>query len=756
MKNHRFSVLKPEMLVCMGLALSPVAQAQLALEEVIVTSQKREQSAQDVPVALTAISADTIEKLGISQTQDLARLAPSLTVGEGDNKQNSSFRLRGVGTDVFSVGVEQSVAFIIDDVSAVQAGQAMAGLMDIERVEILRGPQSTLFGKSASAGVISVTTKAPAEEFEGSIEISATSDEEQRVQGSISGPLTDNLAYRLSGFWTDREGFIENLSTGEDVNAADSSGFRAKLQWDISDSITATLGAYTTEEDDTCCALTWRSLDPAALVFGFVPGDIDEGITPSDTNLQFRSEDGPVEHTETDGVNLKLEIGLGEFTLTSITAFDNWEFSNDGDVDFSNVDVFGFFTGGALTGGFFSESATETEYMSQELRLASPSYDNFEYLVGLYYADVETDRTFLRNPGLPIIPSDWAGTVGTESMALFGQATFKFSDATSLTAGLRYNHEEITVQFTDNLLAPPSDVRATNDDDVVVGKLSLQHFLADEVMLFASYSRGYKGQAFDMTSGFTQVKADSPVAPETSDSFEIGIKSKLFDNRLLLNAVAFYTEYQDYQAQSTTVLPDGSLVVNINNVGELETSGLELEGVALINENLTISLNAAFIDATVKEFLAANCYPRQTEALGCDVRDGLGALTNQQNIIDGELPNSPDAKISLIADYQTDLTNLPFYGFANLSYVWQDSVNFSLTQNPLTRHDSYGVANISIGINDNDDRYRVTVFVNNLTDENYSSGIGDLGVLYGQRVAITNNFSRASQRHAGVRLKVSF
>lgn len=748
MKSHCVIVLQLRTFICLALITVPFAQAQLALEEVIVTSQKREQSAQDVPVALTAISADTIEKLGIGQTQDLVRLAPSLTVGEGDNKQNSSFRLRGVGTDVFSVGVEQSVAFIIDDVSAVQAGQAMAGLADIERVEILRGPQSTLFGKSASAGVVSITTKAPSDEFEGFVEVSATDDDEQRVQASISGPLTDSFAYRLSGFWTDREGFIENLSTGEDVNAADSSGFRGKLQWDISDSITATLGAYTTEEDDTCCALTWQDLAPTALVFGFVPGDIDAGITPSDTNTTFRSEDGPVEHTETDGINLKLEIGLGDFTLTSITAYDTWDFSNDGDVDFSNVDVFGFFTGGALTGGFFSQSTTETEYRSQEFRLASPEYDNFDYLIGLYYADVETDRSFLRNPGLPIIPSDWVGTVGTESMALFGQMTVRFGEATSLTGGLRFNREEISVQFTDNLLAPPSNISGRDDDDVVVGKLSIQHFLADEVMLFASYSRGYKGQAYDVTSGFSQFKADSPVAPETSDSYEIGIKSKLFDNRLQLNAVAFFTEYEDYQAQSTRVTPEGALVVNINNVGVLETSGLELEGVALINENLSISLNAAFIDATVKEFLGANCYPRQTMELGC--------VANQQDIINGELPNSPDSKFSLIADYTVELSNLPFYGFANLSYVWQDSVNFSLTQNPLTEHSSYGVANLSIGINDNDDRYRVTAFVNNLSDENFRTGLADLGQLYGNAIAITNNFSRASQRHAGVRLKISF
>ena len=729
--------------------LAPTVLAQARqLEEVIVTAQKRAESAQNVPVALTAISSDIIEKLGINQTQDLVKLAPSLTVGQGDNKQNSGFRLRGVGTSAYSIGVEQSVAVIVDGVSTVQAGQSLANLVDVERIEILRGPQSTLFGKSASAGVISVVTKAPASEFEGSIELTLTDDDEEKVLASVSGPISDSLAYRLTGHWSDRDGFVDNLSIGEDVNGEESKGLRGKLQWDASDTTEVVLTGYYSESESTCCALTWADLDPEAQVFGFVPGEVAPGITPSDKNLDFRSDDGPVTETENSGANLRINMSIGDFTLTSITAVDEWQYKNDGDVDFSNVDVFGFFTAGAVNGGFFSFSDVTTDFFSQEIRLSSPSYDNFDYLIGLYYAEADTDRSFQRNVGLGIFEADWDTTASTESLAIFGQATWRFTEATSVTVGLRWNDEEISVDFADNTAEPAAQMSGSNSDMEMLGNVSLQHFLAEDIMVYARYASGYKGQAYDISTGFSQDKADTPVAPETSDAYEIGFKSTLLDNRLQLNAAAFYTEYQNFQAQSSKLV-DGELIANLNNVGELETKGIELDALALIGDNLTLTFGAAYIDATIEKFDGASCYGGQTPETGC-----VGGL---QDVAGGELPNSPEWKFNVMADYQWELANMPFYGFANFSYVWQDEVRFSLLQNPLTDHDSYGVGDLSFGINERaNDRYRVTAFVNNVTDENYRSGLGDLRGLYGQKTALANIFSRNSQRYYGVRVKFSF
>lgn len=731
------------------LAVSSVYGQDRMLEEVVVTATKRAENSQAIPIAINAIGADMIEKMDIRRTEDLVRLAPSLTSTIGDNKQNSGFRLRGIGTSAFSIGVEQSVAVIVDDVATVQQGQSISDLADIERIEVLRGPQSTLFGKSASAGAINVVTKGASEEFEGSIELSATDDDETRVSASISGPISDSLGFRLSGFWSDYDGNVENLSSNSMVNSQENQGVRGKLEWQVNDGIDVTIIAHASEDESTCCALTWASFDPAGRVFGFVPGDVIEGITPSSENYKFRSDDGPVDETENSGASIRANFAMGEHTLTSITAVNTWEYSNDGDVDFSNVDVFGFFTGGALSGGFFSQSAVETDFFSQELRLVSPSDDKFEYLVGLYYADAETDRSFLRNPGLPIIPSDWVANATTETLALFGQFTWRFTEATSVTAGLRWNDEEITVDFTDNLAATDPQRTGKGSDDEVLGNLSLQHFINEDTMVYARYAQGYKGQAYDIATGFTQNEADNPVAPETSDSISFGIKSTLFDGRLRLNATAFFAEYEDFQAQSSRIFPDGSVDLTLNNVGELETQGLELEGAALIGDNLTLTFGAAFIDAEIKSFLGANCFAGQTEAQGC--------IDDTQDIRGGALSNAPDSKFNIGIEYAQNFDSLPFDGFFLLSYVWQDEVQFDLTQHPRTIHDSYGVANLSFGINERaNDRYRVTAFVNNLTDENYRSSLADLGALYGGVDAFAQTFSRNSERHVGVRLKFSF
>jgi iron complex outermembrane receptor protein len=724
---------------------------QRILEEVIVTAQKRAESSQDIPVAVTAINFETLENLGITKTQDLVKLTPSLSVGGrfANSKQNTSFSLRGVGTSAFSVGVEQSVAVVLDDVSTVQAGQALTNLIDIERIEVLRGPQSTLFGKSASAGLLNIVTKAPADEFEGTVELTATDDDEQRVQGSVSGPISNTMAYRLTGYWSDRDGYIDNLTDGDEVNDEDNKGLRGKFQWDINDNLDALLIGYWSEAESTCCALTWRELDPDARVFGFVPEDPAVGINPDDDNLDYRADNPPDDETDNSGGSLRFNLALGEFTLTSISAYDNWDYTDAGEVDNSDVDVQGALTGGLLSGGIYSESETETDYFSQEFRLVSPSYEHFDYLLGLFYADADTDREFLRI-GIPLA-SNWTGNVGTESMAVFGQGTWRFSEATSVIVGLRWNDEEITADFND-LLIPDSDrISGDDSDSEVLGNVSLQHFFTDDIMVYARYAQGYKGQAFDMTATFSENKAENPVEPETSDAYEIGIKTKMWDQRLQLNATAFYTEYDDFQAESTRLNPDGSLTTNLNNVGELETKGVELEGVALIGNNLTVSFGAAYIDAVVKTFDDADCYPGQAF-------EGVGCVDKKQDISNGELPNSPDWKWNVAADYHLELDSMPFYGFVNLTYVWQDEVNFSLLQNPLAEHDSYGVGDFNFGINDKDDRYRVTAFVNNFTDESFSLTVLDYRDVYGGGTtrSLLGSNPRASQRYYGMRVRFNF
>lgn len=727
---------------------APLVFSQAALEEVIVTAQKREQSAQDVPVALTAVGAEAIESMGIQEFSDVTRISPSLTMTSGNNKQQTSISIRGIGTNVFSIGVEPSVSVVIDNVSQVQPGQALANLVDVERIEVLRGPQSTLFGKNSSAGLVNVTTKSPSDILEGSLEMTATDDDQLRTVGTLSGPLGDSFGYRLMAFYDDRDGYLDNLTTGSDLNGGLSKGGRGKFVWDATDVLSATLILGYAEDKVNCCGINWLQLDPQAKILGFVPGDPAAGIKPGENNRKIRTDDAALGESEDTSGSLQLTYNMGEFSLTSVTAFDHWEYANNEDVDFSDVDVAGVLTRGALHGGIASYSEVETDFFSQELRLDSPIYDNFDYLVGLYYADAETDRSFERS----IIVADWDAVAKTESFALFGQANWRVTEATMLTAGLRYNREEISVDYDD---IPSSSFYTGDDSDsVTLGKLSIQHFLNEQSMLFASYSRGYKGQAYDISTGFNQDKADNPVAPENSDAYEIGIKTTLFDQRLQLNIVGFYTEYDNYQAQNSRVNSDGTVDLEISNVGVLETQGIEVDAVAIIGENFLLRTGFAWIDATVKEYPGARCYPGQTAAQGCvEIAPGVVA----QDLAGAELNNSPDYKLTLAGEYTLPLASMPFDGFANFSYRWQDDVIFALSQDPLTEYDSYGVLDLSLGIVERDtSAYKVTLFVNNVLDESYVVSIGNLNGLYSGGVALGQVLARDSQRYAGVRVKFHF
>lgn len=716
----------------------------LTVEEVIVTAQKRAESAQDIPVALTAISAETMENMGVQSFSDLTKVSSSLTIRDSSNKNESPISLRGIGTYSFSIGTEPSVLVIIDDIPVAKSGASFTNLMDIERVEVLRGPQSTLFGKNASAGVINIVTKAPSEEFEGTIDLQATDDEEYRVAGNVSGMVSDTVGVRVGAYYTDREGHIKNLTTGKNRNGSESYGARGKLVADLSEDLTATIIAEYNETDENCCAAPFRVATPTALFFGGIPV-LGPNLEPSDENTSVRL-DGPNQSESTDWLtSVKFEYEMGDYTLASITGYRDWEY--DWMIDVDGLDSFTLNQGGPY----------DTTLLTQEFRIASPSSDTFEYVAGLYYAETENTRAFSRGP---IALSNWVGTADSESYSIFGQAKWGLSEKLVLVTGLRYQYEEISTTFVDNRADRScSDGCAGDDDDsVVTGKIALQYFIDEDNMVFGGFSRGYKGQTYDVTSAFTQRTADNPVRPEESDAFELGIKSTLFDGQLQLNATAFYSEYTDFQAQSTVQDAEtGTLDFLLNNVGELETQGLEIDAIAVLTENFRMNIGLAFIDATIKSFQGADCYAFQSAAQGCVPIDpsnpGLG---DAQDLSGKELANSPDFKATIGGDLTIPLSDQPFDGFLNFSYQYQDDTNFDLLQNPGTVQDAYGIFNLSLGIAAKDDKesYRVTLFVNNVFDEFYVTNIGP-GTFTSEEV-FTHQVPRSAERYAGLKLKMNF
>ena len=725
--------------------------ADYAIEEIIVQATKRSESVQDVPVAINVVDEGTIEALGIEQFTDITKVSPSLTISQGDWATNSSFNLRGIGTNVFSINIEPSVSIIVDDVPLVRSAQAFSDLSDIQTIEVLRGPQSTLFGKSASAGVLNIRTKAPSDEMSGGVRITATDDDERAVSASLSGPLGNTAGFRLSAFTKDREdGHIRNVFTGKDVNGSDSQGVRGKFYWDITDSVSAQLTVEHSESESTCCHRPYRDVSAGAAFLDSLPGAaVLGGLTPSEDNDAVAVDDATTDESENQMVALRIEVDIGDHQLISVSSLTEWDYDVATDVDGTSFDLLALFTEGRQSGGLIQGGGFELESVTQEFRLVSPASDDFEYVVGLYYSDISFDRDFMR---APLFAANWAADTGSETLALYAQGTWSLTEKTDITVGARVNREEISQTFNNTLSGAAFD---SNDDDTAVpGKVSFQHYLNDDVMWFASYSIGYKGQGYDISSSFNQNTADNPVEPEDSQSFEFGMKGTFLNGRLQFNPTVFVANYDSFQAQQARIV-GGVVELGIANVGELETYGIEVDFQALLTENLRLIGGFAWTQAEIKSFDGADCWSGQTAGQGCVPNPVTG--NNSQDLGGEDLNNSPDFKMTLSAEYSRSFETMPFDGYFNISYQWQSDVNFSLLADPGAEQEAYGVVNMNMGIVESSDRrYEVSVFINNAFGEEYVTGIGNVGGLWGGSPVYINVIPREAKRYAGIRLGVNF
>lgn len=706
----------------------------LALEEVIVTATKREQSLQDVSVAVTALSDEMIREQQITSSEDLIGLVPSLTLQKGSNPRQTSFNIRGIGTQSFSSAVEPSVSTMLDGVVMGRSGQAFMQLLDLQRVEVLRGPQGTLFGKNATAGVVHLITKNPTEEHTGEIMGTIISDEEYRAGVTLSGPVTDSLGYRLTASGNDVAGYTKNLFTGNDLNGSDEWSVRGKLRWS-SDTVEVKWASDYSESNCDCSASPIHSLDPSDGNAGhdsFVEGVLDliAPVVPGDENTKVNQNREGSSETELWGHSLEVNWDVGDFTLTSITAVRGFEIGGkaDGDLDSQPVDVLGFSQNGV----------TEQEQFTQELRLTSPADGKLTYVAGLFYFDQNVDRTF--NRSFLIVPGNpGQGTavfeVDTKNWAAFGEATLSLNDNWRMILGARYTEDELDWEFSriregfpvgvpDPVPLTPGD---TEEDDFS-GKLALQWDFSDEGMAYISYAEGYKGPAFDLTFGTSPIGLER-VEPETSESWELGVKTTLFDGQVMLNAALFHSVYDNFQSQAF-LDPDGQpncpadnpgcdpnddpgsfLLIN---AGEVSTQGLELDFLAQVTENIRISGGLALIDAKIDDYPAGNCSEGQKFRGECP-----GDL---QDLSDGDLPFSPEWKVNLTGTYTWNRDSAFDVVFV-ASLRAQDEVQFGLHQDKNTIGDSQAIVDFSTKLRGHSENWETTFFVKNVTDEFYPNNI---------------------------------
>jgi iron complex outermembrane receptor protein len=742
----------------LGLGVTPAAMAQNAatadssatLQTVVVTAQKRAEPMQKTPVAINMVDAKTIENQRIVGFEDLARVSPAMTVTQ--NSTNSSVSLRGVGTQSFSIGVESAVLVIVDDVPVVQQLQAFSNLSDVERIEVLRGPQGTLFGKNAAAGVVNIVTKESSEALSGSVQATLTNDREKRVEASVSGPLGERVGFRLNTYGVERIGYTDNLTNGHRVNGENAKGLRARLDWHPVADLKFRFIADYAERHGLGPDPSFVSVAPGAKLFNIVD------VSPALVGLHLGMDNFAVRVDEDGGYTSKqntlsavMNWNLGQNTLTSITSYQDWKFNFTLDSDATDMDVLKVQTNGAVSGGLVSGGPYQSTMLTQELRIASNGNRTLNYLAGLYYADADNHRSFHRGPVMYV--ADWTAKATNKTSAVFGQVDYKLAEDTKLTAGMRANHQSIAVDFNDRVTAIPTNYVGETSENAITKKVSLQHNLAKDVMVFASFSTGYKGSGYDISTGFNPWRAQHPVNPEKSKAYEIGAKSRFLNNRLQLNATVFSTDYNDFQAQSVVLdNSTGLLSAQLNNVGKLRTRGMELEFAYKPSRALLLDAGLAFTEAKIRSFPNAACYFGQTLAQGC-VPFGTAKV---QDLAGAALPNAPRVKGNAGATYDVALGDTDLKGSFNLNYQYQSKVNFDLFRNPLTEQPAYGIVNGSFSLINSLKGYKVTFFANNILDKHYAGNLIDLYGSYGSNHVITATLPRNAQRYVGVRLKYEF
>ncbi|GGY02655.1 TonB-dependent receptor [Massilia dura] len=760
------------------------------LEQVVVTANKRAQNLQDVPAAISVISDATLQRANVRDIDDLPSLSPALTISYGSQPGNNSINMRGIGTFSLGIGTESDVSVIVDDIPMGMQAGAFKDMTDIFRVEVLKGPQSTLFGKSSIAGVLNITTKPIAGTRKASTSFLLTDDREWRASATVSGPVSDTLRGRITVSKTGFGGVVDNIYDGSKLNGSRGETIMGKFEWNPTDQFQAVFSPHYNRTNRNCCVNPYTSMTPGGF-YQNVPQlpatELNAGIPIGPGNTKV-SNDYPAGGKFRDaGAGLRLNWQFGDdsalagHNLTSITSFDNYHMDDYQDGDGTSADILRYLpvngrpTG--LSGGLYSYGTFDVKSVTQEVRLTSPDTGRFRYVAGFWYGRNMLGRVLVRAPASSYVTAYEAQAWNT-NYALFGQSSFAITATTSVIAGLRANREDSGYGFT-RFTPPPAALVPTefytddHSDNAVTGKLELEHHLNRDAMAYAVYSTGYKGVAYDLTSGFNAAVArNQPVDPEKAKNFELGVKTTLLDNRATLDIALFNTNFRGFQQSAGFVDDDNIFRTTLHSIGGLRTRGLEVDGTLRVSRALLLNGSFAWTQATITEFENGPCYSVLNAAgTGAAVGGNCApnpkyANANVQNLAGATLPNAPKIKLNLGGQFDLPLREAGFDLFFTGAYRWQSRTQFALNQDPVTVQGAYGIANVGFGLKDKRDRYKLSVFVNNLFDKTYAIGLGN-SVATGtwsarapNPVAVVSTTSwlppRDYTRYVGARLDLNF
>ncbi|MGC4028117.1 MAG: TonB-dependent receptor [Steroidobacteraceae bacterium] len=727
------------------------------VDEILVTAQKRSERLQDVPVAVTVVTSEQLTDEQVNDTYALVKSVPALTFQQGNNPANSSLRIRGVGTTTFGQGVEPAVSVVIDGVVAARQMQGLSDLADIERIEVLRGPQGTLFGKNATAGVLNVVTAAPTASFYASSEVTVAQHDEYRVKGTVSGPLSETFRARLSAYYNDVGGHEYNVTTGSDYGGNKGHGVRGKLAWNPTDVLDLTLSVDHGRTEADCCRrliIATNNPDLAALYAPVVP-------SPKNRSVADNARSGFVDEQQI--YSLQGNLDLGAVTATSITAYQVFKNAAYQDIDGLNTPTPIYVGGnsGAFFGQFdMNDAKTDLKNFTQELRVASNASDAVDYVAGVFYSNLDLRRTVeqrraycttgvLGQPCAPATVSNQSqgvfGDLTNTNMAAFGQVGMKIAGGLKIIGGLRIQRE--TLKLVGNRIAPlvsgdialggtaPNSGTSRTSDSAISGKAGLQYEFSRNAQTYASYTRGYKGQGFETDIGANFISQE-PIRPENVNAYEIGFKGQTSGGALRFGAALFLADYTDLQIQANRSDPtNGTLVFETTNAGSARTQGIELEATARPTQQFSVSGSVSYTDAHMNVD-GLNC-PIQSRGAAPTLTSDFpvntcfrsrlpntaGVLVTSdpmQNIRNGDLVASPKWRIMVAPRVDLPISSgLALFTQARLSYISEQQ--YTVEQDPLTVQGSYTLLDASVGIRSINSGFTLTFYAKNLLNQNYFS-----------------------------------
>jgi iron complex outermembrane receptor protein len=618
------------------------------IETVVVTARHRAEDEQNVPVAMTVVTGEQIEAAGHDKMSDIYEQIPTLRV-DNFNPRNAILQIRGIGANLANESLVNSVGVYIDGVYYARPGASDFDMIDIAQIEVLRGPQGTLFGKNTTAGTLNITTRMPTSAPEFLMQATGGNYGYYRFAATASGSFSDTLSARLSGSISNRDGFVDNVRTGEDVNAANDKSARGQIFYHPNDDFSLRLIADYSFERPRCCVNSVSQVvstddDGTPIANGFLARAAAQGYTPivSPTKKVTDIDSPQWIRTEQWGGSAQADWNVLGHSLTSITAYRTWRFDPHSDLDLIGLPIL-------INGAFNSHS----RQFSQELRVASPSNQTVEYVVGGYYfSEVLQSDTFEEFgaaagpwyvPGLPssITIGAYDGLQGvgydranTSSMAAFGQATWHVNDRLAVTGGLRYTYEKKwgysyqtdaagaplssfptalqgTIRAVRVATVPTYDTRTISgfpqkyDEGNVSGTASVTYKVDDDVNVYATYARGYKSGGINFA--VVPAGASNIIKPEIVDDYEFGLKSSAFNDHMILNLAAFWTDVSDYQSTQLYSSPTGAFVAYVTNAAQIRSRGLELDSDMALAPGWTARASGAYTDAIYLSYPNAPC-----------------------------------------------------------------------------------------------------------------------------------------------------